>query len=584
MLSLLPLVLFARAAWPNVHGSSGIVVIPAPTKTTFNDIPQLRASQLKRIRLSTGAEQLAVDLPRSLKFLTFATTNTNGQPPEDLQISVGADPHEDAATGDIVLSLQCAPSYSPEAYRLIIDGANQNAVICASDSAGLYYGFLTLQQLFNDQEGGSCESVTIEDQPRFRWRGFMLDVGRHFQPLDRVLRAIDVMSAYKLNRLHLHLADDQGWRVEISKWPNLTKIGGSTQVGGGAGGFYTKADVRKIVAHAKSRFVMVIPEIDGPGHCNAALASYGELNADGQRKPLYTGTEVGFSSFNVTSPLTYTFLDDVIGELAELFSESTHFHIGGDEAKSTSAVLYKEYIHKVAALVRKNKKIVIGWEEIATAAPIPDPSVSSATDVSSATEGPRILGSGSGMAGPSGSILNRDNRYNNLASRSNASYVSQLWITTGAGDASKPAALALATGGSLILSPASHIYLDMSYAEGEPPGLGLHWAGADEGGYTSVRSAYSWEPATMVGSGWDDALAEGKILGVEAPLWTETVASRMDMDLLMFPRLLGAAEVAWSKQRPVSAASGASSSGNDADAALAAAWAGYEPRLRVHGR
>ena len=116
----------------------------------------------------------------------------------------------------------------------------------------------------------------------------MLDVSRHFFDVDDVKRYIDLISLYKLNRLHLHLADDQGWRIEIKSWPNLTKIGGSTEVGGGPGGYYTQAQYSEIVAYARERFIQIIPEIDMPGHTNAALASYAELNCDGKARPPYT--------------------------------------------------------------------------------------------------------------------------------------------------------------------------------------------------------------------------------------------------------------------------------------------------------
>src|SRR5262249_42523704 len=149
-----------------------------------------------------------------------------------------------------------------------------------------------------------------------------------------VKRYIDLIAYYKLNRLHLHLSDDQGWRIWIDSWPNLATHGGSTEVGGGAGGYYTQDDYREIVAYAQRQYIMVVPEIDLPGHTNAALASYPELNCDGVAPALYTGIEVGFSSVCIDKPLTYTFIDDVMRELAEL-TPGPYLHIGGDEARAT---------------------------------------------------------------------------------------------------------------------------------------------------------------------------------------------------------------------------------------------------------
>ena len=144
---------------------------------------------------------------------------------------------------------------------------------------------------------------------------------------------------YKMNRLHLHLSDDQGWRIDIASWPNLTRYGGSTAVGGGAGGFYTKADYAEIVAYARDRFMMVIPEIEMPSHCNAALAAYPELTCDGVAPPLYTGIEVGFSNFCFEKDITFKFLDDVIRELAAM-TPGPYIHIAGDEVKKMTPEQY----------------------------------------------------------------------------------------------------------------------------------------------------------------------------------------------------------------------------------------------------
>ncbi|GAB3943101.1 hypothetical protein GCM10027614_31250 [Micromonospora vulcania] len=159
---------------------------------------------------------------------------------------------------------------------------------------------------------------SIVDQPRFPYRGAMLDVARHFFAVEDVLRVVDHLARYKLNHLHLHLTDDQGWRIAIDSWPRLATVGGATEVGGGPGGHYTKADYRRIVSYAAARHVTVVPEIDLPGHTNTALVAYPELAPDKIAPPPYTGTEVGFSYVDPADERTYDFIADVLGELADL--------------------------------------------------------------------------------------------------------------------------------------------------------------------------------------------------------------------------------------------------------------------------
>ncbi len=227
--------------------------------------------------------------------------------------------------GSIVLSASAAASsLGDEGYELTItaDGIR----VASAKAAGLFYGVQTLRQLLPwsiEYQGAGPRPIavplaTIQDRPRFVWRGAMLDVARHFFTVDDVKRYIDLIALYKMNRLHLHLSDDQGWRIEITSWPNLTAHGGDTEVGGGAGGFYTQAQYADIVKYAHERFITVVPEIDMPSHTNAALASYAELNCDGQAPPLYTGIDVGFSTLCVDKDVTYRFIADVVREIGAL--------------------------------------------------------------------------------------------------------------------------------------------------------------------------------------------------------------------------------------------------------------------------
>jgi len=405
--------------------------------------------------------------------------------------------------GHVLLTTQGAdvdPALGEEGYVLSV--STQGATLTAHRPAGLFWGVQTLRQLLPPsiertrvQPGPwKLPACTIRDEPRFAWRGLMLDVARHFFTVEEVKRYIDLMARYKMNRLHLHLTDDQGWRIMIRSWPRLAEHGGSTAVGGGEGGFYTQEAYAALVDYAQQRHITLVPEIDLPGHTNAALASYPELNCDGQAPDLYTGTEVGFSSLCIDKELTFTFVDDVIGELAAL-TPGPYIHIGGDEAHATESADYVTFIERVQNIVQAHGKTMIGWEEIAQSA---------------------------------------------LAPRT----VVQHWHSE--------EVLAAAQDNAVILSPATHVYLDMKYHPETP--LGLDWAG-----HVDVQQAYAWDPATEV-----PAVTARQILGIEAAVWTETLATPADLDFMALQRLLGHAEIGWSPQEKRD-------------------WAAYRERLSAHG-
>ena len=271
--------------------------------------------------------------------------------------------------------------------------------------------------------------------PRFEWRGAMLDVARHFFLPDDVKRFVDAIAALGLNRLHLHLTDDQGWRIEIESWPRLATVGGETAVGGARGGFYTQAEYADLVAYAAARDVVVVPEVDLPGHVNAALVAYPELAPAGFEPRPYAGIDVGFSSLDVRNEAAYAFVDDVARELAAL-TPGPYLHIGGDEAAATKPSDYAVFIERVCEIVRAHGKQPVGWEEIAKAELAP------------------------------GTIV-------------------QHWKDEDL------ARTAVRKGARLIMSPASRTYFDMKYDAGTK--LGLEWAG-----YVSVDDARDWDPATQV--------------------------------------------------------------------------------------
>jgi len=253
-----------------------------------------------------------------------------------------------------------------EGYEIIT--TPDNIKIIAYKPEGLSRAVQTLRQMLpTDIEKNtlvtnvkwSIPASTIEDKPEYEHRGLMIDVARHFFTIDEIKRQIDNAAQFKINRVHLHLSDDQGWRLEIKKWPDLTNIGGSTEVGGGTGGYYTQEQFKDLVKYAAERYVEIIPEFDMPGHSNAALASYGFLNPDGKKKPLYTGTEVGFSSFMTNDEKTYEFIEDIIREVSAI-SPSKYIHIGGDEAEVTPKEDYDYFVGRVAKTVQKYGKTPIG--------------------------------------------------------------------------------------------------------------------------------------------------------------------------------------------------------------------------------
>lgn len=413
------------------------------------------------------------------------------------------------------------PELGQEGYSLDI---NPNRIeITANQPAGVFMGVQTLLQvvaLSEKSESGALviATGTITDYPRFSWRGSMLDVSRHFFGVDDVKRYIDLISYYKMNVLHLGLTNDQGWRIEIKSWPNLAIHGGSTQVGGGKGGYYTQDQYKEIVAYAQSKYITIVPEIDLPGHINAALASYGELNGgikvpvegvykgpqqtegivDGKNKPteLYTGIEVGFSTLQYDKPATFRFVEDVLRELAAI-TPGPYLHIGGDEAHVTKKEDYIKFIDRFSEIVKANGKQMIGWEEIAQA-----------------------------------SI--------------DANAIAQFWSSE------EHAKTAAEKGAKIIMSPSKRVYLDMQYDSTTK--LGLNWAA-----YIEVDDAYNWDPTTLV-----EGIESSQMLGVEAPLWSETIVTMDDIEYMVFPRLPGIAEVAWSPTEGKS-------------------WDEYKVRLAAHG-
>lgn len=346
------------------------------------------------------------------------------------------------SVGSIILRL--APdraALGEEGYELRV--TSDSVSLVANRPAGLFRGIQTIRQLLpadiesemgQERYDWSIPALSIADQPRFAYRGAMLDVSRHFFTVREVEQYLDVLALYKLNVLHLHLSDDQGWRIQIDSRPKLTAMGSLTQVGGGPGGFYTKLDYQDILRYAQARYILIVPEIDMPSHINAALIGYPELACSARPPALYTGTDVGWSSLCVDKEETYAFVDDVIRELSAM-TPGPYFHIGGDEVKTLTPEQYVKFVERVQTIVNKYGKKMIGWEEITKAHLKP-------------------------------------------------TTIAHQWK-------SDSATAAVAYGSKLILSPAPKVYLDMKYTPATE--LGQHWAA-----YVEVRDSYDWDPATYM--------------------------------------------------------------------------------------
>jgi hexosaminidase len=327
-----------------------------------------------------------------------------------------------------------------EGYELFID--KRIITLTAAKPAGLFRGIQTIRQLLpakiesqTKQEGlWEIPTGTITDYPDYSYRGVMIDVSRHFFGVEDIKRVMEFLTYYKMNTLHLHLSDDQGWRIEIKSWPNLALHGGSTQVGGGKSEYYTQEQYSELVKYGQERYITIVPEIDMPGHTNAALASYAELNCDGKARELYTGTAVGFSTLCTKNEITYKFIDDIIRELAAI-TPGPYIHIGGDESNATKKEDYIPFVNRVQDIVKSHGKTIIGWDEIAL------------------------------------SELKDNSIAQNWASAENA-------------------VKAVNQGVKILMSPAARAYLDMKYTKETK--LGLRWAGLIE-----VDKGYNWDPATL---------------------------------------------------------------------------------------
>ena len=495
----------------------------ANTQTATNIIPQPVS-----VEMNDGAFQL------SAKTIIAADT-TN---PEIKNIAVQLKKAIDSATGYNVSILNRDIAQNSHTITLLIDSdktsykkkegyfltvSEEQIHLKSPTSVGLFYGMQSLLQLLPAQiyqtdytlvpqdTKWTIPAVTIKDYPRFAYRGMHLDVSRHFFPVSFVKKYIDLLAMHKMNRFHWHLTEDQGWRIEIKKYPKLTEVGawrdstlvgrhGKSQIYDGEryGGYYSQEEVREIVAYAKKKHITIIPEIEMPGHATAALAAYPELGCEPNKDYQVQTTWGIFEDIYCPSEKTFTFLEDVLTEVMELFP-SEYIHIGGDEAPKKAwknselaqQVIEREglknehelqsyFITRMEKFLNKNGRHIIGWDEILEGGLAPNATVMS-------------------WRGIAGGIK------------------------------------AAKQGHDVIMTPNSHLYLDYYQAPPESEPLAI-------GGYIPLQKTYNYEPVP-------DTLTREQakyILGAQGNVWTEYIHSGNKVEYMAYPRASALSEVVWS--------------------------------------
>ncbi len=494
-------------------------VIPTDGEVAVVPLPEHIVEGQGTFRLTSDAEVVLLFDDERLAGVTAALN-------EVLMPLFGRGPrvrHADKAA-DHAVNVTRDETMPAEAYRLFVTPCRIDIV--AGGAQGAFYAVQTLRQLLptaayeaDDVRAVELPVVTIEDKPCLGYRGMMLDVGRHFFTVDEVKEALDIMALHKLNVFHWHLTDDQGWRIEIRKYPKLTEIGSvrsRTLIGrdpGGTydenckfdetpyGGYYTQDEIRDVVNYAAERFITVIPEIEFPGHAVGALASYPWLGCTGEQYEVRQTWDIDDRVFCIGKETTFEFIEGVLEEVLELFP-SEYIHIGGDECPT---VMWKKCPHCKARMKAERLKRPRRLQNYATAR----------VEKFLNAHGRRLIGWDEILEGdvtPTATIMS--------------------W--RGAEGGIKAAKM----GNHVIMAPTTHCYLDYYQTRdtaGEPLAIG---------GYLPVEKVYSLDPYEML-----TADEQRCILGVQANLWTEYIATWPHAEYMLLPRLSALAEVGWSLDR-----------------------------------
>jgi hexosaminidase len=421
----------------------------------------------------------------------------------------------------LITTAEADPALGKEGYRLEV--TPEQVVIRAPQAAGLFYGVQTLRQLLPAETFGSKRSanqeklripcVRIEDLPRFEWRGMHLDVSRHFFDVAFVKRYLDQLAMHKINVFHWHLTDDDGWRVEIKKYPKLTRVGAwrgpdealppSYESGEQRyGGFYTQRQIREIVSYAAERHILVVPEVDVPAHCRAAIVAYPELLCAGDPYQFKSAQEVVANVLCPSQEKTCTFVEGVFGELADLFP-GPYIHMGGDERPNgpweqcercqkrmreehlaNGNILQDRFLKRQQDFLKTRGKKAVGWDEL-----------------------------------DHETVLRKD-------------YTVMAWNSVEAGIA------AAKKGYPVIMAPSPFTYFDLAYSE-DPAEPGQRWAGV-----LPLEKSYSFDPAP---ANLSPDVAR-RILGVHGCLWSEMLFTPERPDYMGYPRICALAEIGWTPQ------------------------------------
>ena len=488
------------------EASSTLNVIPKPSEYTMNEGTFTLGADAE-IAVIAEDDGAAAELTNTGEYIAEVFRASTGY---ELPVVEKTEPEN----GDITLRLNPDGGYAEQAYA--IDVTTDQVIIEAGAPVGIFYGVQTLRQMLPaDIESEELVSGTawtipcaqIADEPEYGFRSMMLDVTRHFFTVDQVKRQLDMLSQYKINTLHMHMSDDQGWRLEIKgemygeSLDKLRTIGAQTScnTNGIKAGQYTQEEFKEIVAYANERYIQIIPEFDMPSHAWAALVSLSFLNSTEDGRPPangydntrpYEGWDVGFNSLECRNEKTYEFIDEVFRQVSEI-SPSKYIHIGGDEAHVTSHDDYVYFMNRVTEIAKKYGKTPIGWQNYDTA-----------------------------VENPEGTVT-------------------QFWSTGNA---------KFVEGINYVVSPADHAYMDMKYDSDCP--YGLEWAT-----HNPVDDSYNWDPT--------DYGSKDQIVGVETCLFTETIATDEALDYMIYPRVLGHAEIGWTAKEDRS-------------------WDEYKARLATH--
>ncbi len=497
-----------------IAGMMALTTCNPPSQNDINIIPQPSTAYVQPGSFDLGPDARIItqmerpDLVAVCEYFNDILERSAG-----FRLEIVDDEHVTSFSGDLVFTtFNADTSWDVGAYRLEV--GNRSVVLQANDPPGLFNGVQTLLQLFppeimsnNVVEGIDleCQAVYIYDHPRFEWRGMHLDVCRHFFPKEFIKKYLDLMAMYKMNVFHWHLTEDQGWRIEIDKYPELTEVSAwRTEPDGSVyGGYYTKDDIREIVAYASERQITIVPEIEMPGHCVATLAAYPELSCTGGPFDVATIWGVKEDVYCAGNEQTFEFLENVLLEVMELFP-GEYIHIGGDEVPKTrwekcrkcqarirneglanEDELQSYFIKRMEKFLNEHDRKLIGWDEILEGGLAPEATVMS-------------------WRGEEGGIA------------------------------------AAQMGHDVVMSPNSNCYFDHYQADPatQPKAIG---------GLTTLKDVYHYSP---VPAELNEAEQE-HILGAQGNVWTEYIATPEYAEYMAVPRMLALAEVDWSLESKI---------------------------------